>query len=145
VHLKATAPGYGAAEAAVTVVGGGEQTVVLSLALLPTPEPMPPSLHLDEPPPTPRWKTWTGVSLLGASAAAIATGAVWVVLDGHSSCAATAIGRCEYVYDTKLQGGLTIGAGVAAGTAGGLLLWSGQRDRAAVAVGPQSLALVGHF
>lgn len=145
VHLKATAPGYGEAEATVTVMGGGEQTVVLSLAPLPTPAAMPPSLHLDEPPPTPRWKTWTGLSLLGASAVAIATGAVWLVLNGHSSCADTAVGRCEYVYDTKLQGWLTIGAGVAAGAAGGLLLWSAREAPAGVTAGPGSVAFVGHF
>lgn len=145
VHLRATALGYGEAEATVTVVGGGEQTVVLSLAPLPTPAPMPPSLHLDEPPPTPRWKTWTGLSLLGASAAAIATGAVWLVLDGRSSCAATALGRCEYVYDTKLQGWLTIGAGVAAGAAGGLLLWSAREAPAGATAGPGSVTFVGRF
>lgn len=143
VHLKATAPGYGTTEVAVTIVAGSEQTVVLPLVPLPSPAPPATPVHLDEPAPPVRWKTWTGLSLLVASAAAIATGAVWVVLDGHSSCPVTAT-PCKFVYDTKLQGSLTIGAGVAAGTAGGLLLWSG-RHPAALAAGPGSLALVGRF
>ncbi len=145
VRIKATAPGYAGAEAAVMIVGGTEQTIVLPLAPLPSPaSSVPPAtLHRDEVPPPPRWKTWTGVSLLGASAAAIATGAVWVVLDGHSSCTVSAK-PCHSVYDTGLQGWLTIGGGVAAGAAGGLLLWSG-RHAAAVAAGPGSVALVGRF
>jgi len=143
VHLKATAPGYGTTEVAVSIVGGGEQTVVLPLVPLALPAPPATPVHLDEPAPPARWKTWTGLSLLGASAAAIATGAVWVVLDGHSSCPVTAT-PCKFVYDTKVQGWLTIGAGVAAGTAGGLLLWSG-RHPAALAAGPGSLAFLGRF
>ena len=143
VHLKATAPGYGTTEVAVTIVGGGEQTVVLPLVALPSRAPPATPVHLEEPAPPARWKTWTGVSLLGASAAAIATGAVSVMLDGHSSCPVTAM-PCKFVYDTKLQGWLTIGTGAAAGAAGGFLVWSG-RHPAALAAGPGSLALSGRF
>jgi hypothetical protein len=142
-HVTATAPGYGATRVVVTIVGSAEQTVVVPL--VPLPQAAPAALRLDEPAPAARWKTWTGFGLLGVSAGAIATGAVWVVLDGHPSCPANQVTRCELAYDTKLQGWLTIGAGIAAGTAGGILLWSARQAPATVAAGPGSIAFTGRF
>jgi len=124
-HVTATTQGDGTTQIAVTIVGGAEQTVVLPSAPLAQLTPAARiALHLDEQPRAARWKTWTGIGLLAAAAGTIATGAVWVFLDGRPSCPAGQVTRCEMAYDTKLQGWLAIGAGIAAGTAGGILLWS---------------------
>ena len=145
VHLEATAAGFAPTEADVVVIGGGDQTVLLRLAPLPSPVPaaLNPRASLDEASPPERWKTWTGVSLLGASATGVAAGIVWLAVDGHASCPGTA--ACAQVYDTKVQGWVAIGAGLATGAAGALFLWSGQHSQTAVAAGTRSVALVGRF
>ena len=66
-----------------------------------------------------------------------------LVIDGDASCPGP--GPCGHLYDTKVQGWIAIGAGVAAGAVGGAILWSGRHSDTAVAAGPGSLALVGRF
>ena len=145
VHVEVTATGCAPTAVDVVVLGGGDQTVVLRLAPLPTTATsvISSQADLDGASPPGRWKTWTGASLLGVSAGAVATGIVWLAIDGDASCPGPA--ACGHVYDTKVQGWIAIGAGVAAGAVGGVLLWSGRQSEMAVAAGPGSLVLVGRF
>jgi hypothetical protein len=96
-----------------------------------------------------RWRTWAGGGLLAVSAAALATGIVWIAIDGNAACTippgAPAGSRCMYVYDTKTPGLITAGAGVAAGIAGGVLLWKGRAGDVQVGLAPGRLTAVGHF
>ncbi len=145
VHVEAIATGCAPTEVNVVVRGGGDQTVVLRLAPLPTTATsvISPRVDLDGASAPGRWKTWMGASLLGVSAGAIATGIVWLAIAGDASCPGP--GSCGHVYDTKVQGWIAIGAGVAAGAVGGATLWSGRHSDTLVAAGPGSLALVGRF
>jgi hypothetical protein len=95
--------------------------------------------------PRSRAMTWTGASLLVVSAAALATGIVWVAVDGNPTCSAPSGTVCQYIYDTKTQGWLAIVSGAAAGAAGAGLIWYGRPGKARVALGPASLKLAAEF
>jgi hypothetical protein len=147
VHLRASAAGYVTVETEVVIVGGGDQTMLLRLSPLPqvAAPAVSPGPAVDESPPPARWKTWMGGTLIGLSAAGIAAGVAWLLIDGDAGCTSGSPPTCRQIYDTKFQGWIAIGAGVAAGVAGGMLLWSGRSGRAAVAVGPRSFNLVSRF
>jgi hypothetical protein len=147
-RVEATAPGLASAATDVAVLGGMQSTVVLQMASLRAP----PSAIAFAPPRAAdddaggrRWKTWTGWSLVALSGAAIGTGVAWLAINGDPSCGAPAGSVCHHLYDTKAQGWAAVGGGVAAGTAGALLIWSGRRTPAGVAIGPGALALTGRF
>jgi hypothetical protein len=145
-RIDGTAAGRKPATASVTVVGGETSTVILELP----PEYKVPILDADLPAEAvtrspSRWKTWTGASLLGVSAAALATGIVWLAIDGRPSCDPPAGGTCYWVRDTKTQGWIAIGAGVAAGVGGGLLIWKARAGESHMSVGLGTMTLTGHF
>jgi hypothetical protein len=147
-HIEGTAAGYVSASTSLQVVGGIEATILLQMPPVPAPPAAivaPPPRPDDEPSTGRRWKTWTGASLIAASAAALGTGIAWLAIDGDPSCGTPAGAVCHHLYDTKTQGWVAVGAGVAGGVAGGLLIWSGLRSSAGVAVGPGTLRLVGRF
>jgi hypothetical protein len=146
VQLRASAAGYVTIETDVLIVGGGDQTLLLRLS--PSPPVAAPSLSrapvVEESPRPSQWKNWMGGTLIGLSAAGIAAGVAWLLVDGDAGCSSGLGPTCRQIYDTKFQGWIAIGTGVAAGVAGGLLLWSGSKSRT-VAVGPGSFALVSRF
>jgi hypothetical protein len=145
-RIDGTAPGRKPATARVTVTGGETSTVILELP----PEYKVPILDADLPAedahrsPS-RWRTWTGASLLGVSAAALATGIAWLAIDGRPTCDPPAGGTCYWVRDTKTQGWIAIGAGVAAGIGGGLFLWKGRSSEAHLVAGPGLMGAAGTF
>jgi hypothetical protein len=49
------------------------------------------------------------------------------------------------VYDTKTRGWIAIGAGAAAGIAGGIVLWKGRATDVQVGMGPGTLNAFGRF
>jgi hypothetical protein len=135
------------AQARVTVVGGSESTVILDLPVVLPPVPI---LEADLPGENAsgarsRWKTWTGASLLGVSAAALATGIVWLAIDGRPECSPPAGATCYWVRDTKTQGWIAVGTGVALGVAGGVLLWQGRSTEAHLVAGPGVVGAAGTF
>jgi hypothetical protein len=147
-HITATAPGLLPAATDVAVVGGTHTTVLLQMPALPTP-PTPVALPsprtADDDDGGHRWRTWAGWSLVVVSGAAIGTGIAWLAINGDPSCSAPAGSVCAHVYDTKAQGWTAVGAGLAAGVAGGLLIWTGRQAATGLAVGSNNMALVGRF
>jgi hypothetical protein len=148
-QIEARAPDRRPASSRIDAAGGATVTVTLELPVLsPPPAPAPvlmPSPLVRAETSGPRWKSWTGVSLLGVSAAALATGIVWLAIDGNPTCSAPSGTVCQHLYDTKTQGWLAIAAGAAAGVGGGLLLWQGHERRATVGLGPGAFSLAAAF
>jgi hypothetical protein len=145
-RVEGSADGYSSASVEVPVSGGRDTTAVLEMLPLPTAAVAPPvPLVLAAPQDGSRWKTWTGISILGLSVASVATGIAWVVLDGRPACGAPSGTLCQRVYNTAPLGWVAIGVGVAGGVGGGLLIWSGRRSNAAVDVGLGSVGFHGRF
>jgi hypothetical protein len=149
VQIEAKAPGRRSASSRIDATGGSTVTVNVELPVL-SPPPAPAPVSMPSPlvrveTSGPRWKSWTGVSLLGVSAAALATGIVWLAIDGNMTCSAPSGTVCQHLYDTKTQGWLAIAAGAAAGVGGGLLLWQGHDRRATVGLGPAALRFAADF
>jgi hypothetical protein len=148
-RIEGTAPGHRPTAIQIDIVGGATTTVAVDVRP-PVPPPLPPVPILDdEPQPilsssSTTWKARTGAALLAASAASLATGGAWLVLDGRGTCDQSAGRQCQWLYATKTQGWVAIAAGAAVGLAGGFLLWDGRVD-ATVGVGPGSLEALGHF
>jgi hypothetical protein len=147
VRVRGSALGRKPADVEVAVAGGAETTVTLELGPdVPPPFSVPIIDDEPSPPPsTPAWKTWTGASLLAASAAALVAGGVWLAVDGRGTCDAPSGALCLHVYETKAQGWAAIAAGGAVGIAGGLLLWRGHRADASLTAGPGEIGLRGQF
>jgi hypothetical protein len=160
VRLEGSGDGRESASVLVLVPGGHELTVHLNLPLLPVslahrdaatdapavsaPPPAQPSL-LETGPEATSWKTWTGGGLLGVSAGLIATGIVWVAMDGRDTCNPPPGDRCLRVYDTKTQGLITGAAGVVAGAVGGILVWQGHHSDTRLGLGYGTLTASGTF
>jgi hypothetical protein len=156
-RIEGSGDGRQAASVDLRVPGGHELTVHLDLPLLPVPYPraeLPPApgspapSSLVEGAPVPEstsWKTWTGGGLLAVSAGLIATGIMWVALDGDNTCSPPAGARCMRVYDTKTQGLIAAGVGAAAGVVGGVLLWQGRHTDTRLGFGLGTLTASGVF
>jgi hypothetical protein len=148
-RIEARAPGRRPGEARVEVAGGATMNVALELPLIPPPPvvtaPIPSPSPLAQEAPRSRGKTWAGASFLVASAAALATGIVWLVVDGDPTCSAPSGTVCEHLYDTKTQGWIAIAGGAAAGLGGGLLLWQSRAQQARVGLGPAAFTLAAEF
>jgi hypothetical protein len=148
VRVRGTALGHKAADVDATVTGSAETTVTLDLGR-PLPPPLPAAPIIDDEPLRPasaaRWKAWTGASLVAASAAALIAGTVWLVVDNSGTCTAPAGARCAHLYDTKTQGWIGLGIGVAAGVGGGVLLWEGTHSETRISLSPGRLVLSGRF
>ena len=86
-----------------------------------------------------------GVALLATSVAALAAGVGFLIADGKGVCDRPADGECTERYTTGVQGWALVGAGVAAGAAGGLLLYKSSRAQVAVGVHGPSLVASGRF
>lgn len=100
--------------------------------------------------PRPAWRTWTGAGLLAGGAGLLAWGIVWIVVDGNGAggaCSIMTADPCTPVYKTRTLGWTLTGVGAAAAVAGGVLLYSSERAGADVALGlgPESVAVAGHF
>ncbi len=91
---------------------------------------------LKSPPPkeAPLWPKIAGVGLIVGGAALVATGGVFVSMDGKGSCSNSSGTGCPRVYETKNQGIAFIAGGLAAGAAGGVVLYK-FRSRGGVQVG----------
>lgn len=157
-QIEGTAPDHQPATLDVTLEGGKEFKATLDLApAAPPPQPALTAPALSAPPLSGgppadtgrRWRPWVGSGLLAVSAAALATGIVWVSIDGNPTCdipsSAPAGSRCARVYDTKTPGWIAIGAGAAAGIAGGILLWKGRAGDVQLGMGPGTLQAFGRF
>jgi hypothetical protein len=156
-RIEGAGDGRQAASVDLRVPGGHELTVHLDLPLLPVtyarPELAPapagtspsPLVDSSRVPESTSWKTWTGGGLLAVSAGLIATGIVWVTVDGDNACSPPAGYRCMRVYDTKTQGLITAGAGVVAGVVGGVLVWQGHHTDTRLGLGLGTLTASGTF
>lgn len=156
VVVTASASGSKQFVATVNVQAGMETPVALVLEPIdlrpatPVAAPEAPRPHHPELQPHATGRTWTGAGLLAGGAGILAWGIVWVAIDGHGAggaCSVTTADPCNPVYKTKTLGWTLTGVGAAALIAGGVLLYSSERSGADVALGlgPQSLALGGHF
>ena len=147
-RVEGVAPGYSSAIVEIPVSGGRDTTAVLEMVPLALP-PSGPVAAVPLIPSTPetgtRWKTWTGISIVGASIAALGVGIAWVAIDGRSACSAPAGTTCQRVYSTAPLGWAGIGLGIAGGVGGGLLIWSDRRSDAGVDVGFRSVGFRAHF
>ncbi len=154
VRVTARASGFNAMEIDLVVHGGEEVSRVLDLTRVapamsvPT-MPAPALLNTPAAPAEsrrPTWRKWTGGGLAAVGVAGVGVGAAWLAMDGRPSCDAPSGTVCKHLYDTKTQGWVALGVGLAAAGAGAtLLVWpAGDRSVAAV-VGPGSLALSGRF
>lgn len=145
--------GYVPFERNLSVPGGGSLTIEATLAPLAPAEPAvgaapaPAALSFDrDQPASGQTSRIVGWSLLGVSAAAIAAGVTFLVLDGKETCSKPSPdARCPRLYDTKLEGWVALGAGVAAGAAGGLFLYRSQRGDVALSLTPSALLATGRF
>jgi hypothetical protein len=146
VRVRGSALGRKLADVEAAVAGGAETTVALELGP-DVPPPFSAPIIDDEPPPPTRttWRTWTGTSLLVASAAALVAGGVWLAVDGRGTCDAPTGARCLHVYDTKTQGWIALGVGAAVGVGGGLLLWEGKRSETRISLAPGLLMFGRRF
>lgn len=151
ITLRAIAVGRAGVEKQLVAAAGEEVVATLELDALPL-EPAipaiapPPVVSFTTPPEAPRWRKWTGAALIGAGAASLAAGIVWIDINnkGTGTCGST--GRCTKSYDTALQGWIAVSAGaVMAATGTGLVLWKGHRQEVGVAIGPGSATLSGTF
>jgi hypothetical protein len=161
VRIEGSGDGRESASVLVLVPGGHELTVHLNLPLLPVsvahrdtaPEasavvapPLGQPSLLGTAPEATSWKTWTGGGLLAVSAGLIATGIVWVAMDGHDTCnLPSPVDRCMRVYDTKTQGLITGAAGIVAGAVGGILVWQGHHSDTRLGLGYGALTASGTF
>lgn len=159
LRIEGTAPERQPATLDVTVAGGKDFKVTLELPALPPAVPQLPSgaatatatpaLGPGPADTSRRWAPWVGGGLLAVSAAALTTGIVWMTVDGNAACDlpadAPAGSRCLRVYDTKTRGWIAIGAGAAAGIAGGIVLWKGRGSDVQVGMGPGTLNAFGRF
>jgi len=149
-QIAATPSGRRRVERRIEVIGGAALSVTLELPVIAPPSatlPPPASgtlLHA-EPHLRSPGKTWAGGSLLAVSAAALATGIAWVVIDGDPTCSAPSGTVCRHLYDTKTQGWIAVAAGVGAGIGGGLLLWQGRPREPSVAIGLGTFTLSRAF
>jgi hypothetical protein len=156
-RIEGSADGRRSASVDLLVPGGRELTVHLDLPLVPA-GPLPaaaaPASPASDVPSlvepsgvaesTP-WKTWTGGGLLAVSAGLLATGIVWIAVDGNGTCSPPVGARCMRMYDTKGQGWITLGAGAIAGVVGGILLWQGHHSDTRIGLGLGTLTASGTF
>jgi hypothetical protein len=149
VRIEGNAQGRESAAVNLTVPGGEQQSVRLDMPLIPPAPaaaqqsaPLIDAHPVDEATP---WRTWTGGGLLAVSAGLIATGIVWIAIDGGNTCSPPAGYRCARVYDTKTQGWIAAGIGAAVGVTGGVLLWRGRHTEAHVGLGLGTLSAGGTF
>jgi hypothetical protein len=161
VRIEGTAPDRQPATLDVTLAGGKEFKASLDLAPVPASVPALAPTGAAAAPSGPalsggatadtgrRWQPWVGGGLLALSAAALTTGIVWVSIDGNQNCdipsTAPTGSRCARVYDTKTLGWIAIGAGAAAGVAGGILIWKGRAGDVQLGMGPGTLTAFGRF
>jgi hypothetical protein len=149
VRITAAATGFQSAEKELVTVGGDAMTVDFNLSPTAPPTAIEPAALLTEPTRSEgrrTWRKWTGSSLLTVGAAAIGVGIGWLVVDGRPTCDAPSGSVCGHLYDTKTQGWVAVGLGVAAaGVGAAVLLWPSKQSAVAVRVGPSSLALTGRF
>ena len=145
-HVRGTALGHKPVDVEAAVAGGAETTVMLELGPDVPPPFSAPIIDDEPPPPRTTWRSWTGTSLLVASAAALVAGGVWLAVDGRGTCDAPTGARCLHVYDTKTQGWIALGVGAAVGVAGGgLLLWEGKRSETRISLAPGLLMFGRRF
>jgi Tetratricopeptide repeat len=154
-RIEGSADGRESKSIDLRIPGGHELILHLDLPMLPSPfeapaavtsTPAPPSLIDTSPvPESTTWKTWTGGGLLAVSAGLIATGIIWVAVDGNNACSPPAGKRCMNVYNTKTQGWITAGAGAVAGVVGGILLWQGHQSETRIGLGLGTLTAAGTF
>jgi hypothetical protein len=152
IRIRATAPGHQPFDVDVVATAGEEIVAKTDLVPIPVAVPslgprplLPPAAPLS-PPEDHRWRQRTGTALVGAGAAAVAVGVVWLAINGKGTCDPTPGGTCQRNYDTSLQGWLAVGAGAALAGAGvGLIVWHGHDDQLSLSVGPNSFAATGRF
>jgi hypothetical protein len=148
VRVHGTDPGHTPVDVEATVVGGAQTTVTLEFgpAIL---SPLPTAPIIDDESSVAlspsRWKTWTGASLLAASSAALVAGGIWLAVDREGTCDPPAGARCLRLYDTKTQGWIGLGVGLAAGIGGGLLLWQGLHAETHVSFALGGVNFAGRF
>jgi hypothetical protein len=157
VRVEGTALGHQPAILDLRLEGGREFKAALEMVAVPSsPSPPPPTIApisaltaIPAKEGSGQWQPWVGSGLLAVSAAALATGIVWIAVDGNPACdipsSAPAGSRCLNYYDTKALGWIVAGAGVAAGVVGGVLIWKGRDGDLKVGVGPGSLTAIGRF
>jgi len=143
VNLSATAPGFAAPERKVIVEGGKEQTVVLvmSPAIATTGAERSPA----EPRSGSRAGRWVAGGLAAVAVGGIAAGSVLLYLNGRTSCESKDGPACATVYTTRTPGLVTLGAGVVAGAAAGLVFWRSRETPVAIAPTPDGVAVAGSF
>ena len=152
IRIRAAAPGYQPFDLDVVATAGEEIVAKTDLVPIPIgvpslgPQPLLPPAAPLSPSEDHRWRQWTGTALVGAGAAAVAVGVVWLAINGKGTCDPTPGGTCQRNYDTSLQGWLAIGAGAALAGAGvGLIVWHGHDEQLSLRVGPSSLAATARF
>jgi hypothetical protein len=155
--VKASAPGFAAADSAFVVGEAGEQTVKLSMATLPEQPPPPPlaSAPLQAETAAPLRTKLATVSF-GLGGAALITGGaagIWV-LAKHSSLQSVCTNGCPssesgelYTYRTvaNVSTAALIVAGVCAATGVTLLLSEPRANPVSAYVGPMSAGVIGTF
>jgi len=100
--------------------------------------------HADSPSSWPSTKI-AGVTLVGASLAAVAAGVAFLMMDGKGICDRPADGQCIERYRTNIQGWALLGGGIAAGAAGGVLLYRNSRAQISVGITRTSIVAGGCF
>jgi hypothetical protein len=154
-RIEGSADGRESKAIDLRIPGGRELILHLDLPMLPPPSespaavtsrpPQPSLIDTGSVPESTSWKPWTGGGLLAVSAGLIATGIVWVAVDGNNACSPPAGDRCMRVYNTKSQGWITAGVGAVAGVAGGILLWQSHQSETHVGLGLGTLTAAGTF
>jgi hypothetical protein len=127
--LSATLPDYQPAETQVEIKEDADGPQVFHLSLTAA------TITIVEPAPRPyRFFKWAGaIATLGAFGA----GAGWLIVDGNGTCSDSP--TCPQVYDTRTQGYIALGAGVALGA---FTTWMFIRDRRDARSSLDELALV---
>ena len=156
--VTATGVGFNDFAKTVSIAGGARTSLAIildpvdsrpAIAVAP-PVPLvasPPPQHSSDSQPR-SWKKRTGGALAAAGAGLLAWGIVWIAADGSDACSSVTRPGCGMVYDTKTAGWILAGSGVAAVSAGTILLLTGRTSSSsevAVGVTPTSLLLQGRF
>jgi hypothetical protein len=164
VKVEVRSPGYSDSSETVMVKGHSRERITVHLRREGTVEPPRVSAetgapataaHLDQPRPPVKDDSaptsWgpgriAGTALVGVSVLAVAGGVTLIVLDKRQSCERQMAGdQCAERTRTAVPGWVLVGGGVAAGIAGGVLLYSSSTTQVALSAGPVSVAITGRF
>ncbi len=126
--LRTSLPGYKADEQTVDLKDGKSVEIKVALAKI---APIAP-IEIPKPktrPPTPKWRLALGGAMIGVGIGMVALGAAGVVKHGECETPPAEGDTCQFLYNTKLVGGFSLGSGILLIGSGGILMAAKEKAR----------------